>query len=81
MVFPQRMLQTYNTVDKDIEKRKARQKTNSQKQKRPEMKTKNILDETQKACNDKKNNFTYGRTACLNGCEEGEKVKKPTPKK
>ena len=54
MAFPQRMSQTYNRVDKDIEKRKARQKMNSQKQKRAEMKTKKTLDEIQKACNDKK---------------------------
>ena len=52
MAFPQGMLQTCNKVNKDIEKRKARQKMNSQKQKRAEMKTKNTLDEIQKACND-----------------------------
>eukprot|EP00957_Ditylum_brightwellii_P047917 3639208-Ditylum_brightwellii.AAC.1 len=54
---------------------------NSQKQKRAEMKTKKTLNEIQKACNHKKNNFTYDGTACLTGCEEGENVKKPTPKK
>eukprot|EP00957_Ditylum_brightwellii_P157770 12008155-Ditylum_brightwellii.AAC.1 len=44
------------------------------------MKTKKTLDEIQKACNDKKNHFTYGGTACLTGCEKDESVKKPTPK-
>eukprot|EP00957_Ditylum_brightwellii_P005798 441998-Ditylum_brightwellii.AAC.1 len=34
-----------------------------------------------KACNDKKNNFTYGGTACLTGCDEGETMKKQTSKK
>eukprot|EP00957_Ditylum_brightwellii_P125089 9534981-Ditylum_brightwellii.AAC.1 len=53
---------------------------NSQKQKRAEIKTKKTLDEIQKACNDKKNNFTYGGTACLTGCDEGKNVKKLTPK-
>eukprot|EP00957_Ditylum_brightwellii_P073314 5572226-Ditylum_brightwellii.AAC.1 len=45
------------------------------------MKIKKTLDQIQKACNDKKNNITYGGTACLNECKEVENLKKPTPKK